>query len=253
MDVRGTQVTLHMRTREGSGTKVLMVHGWATSSAVWQPVLERWEGDEALYALDLRGTGFSDKPATGYTLEAFATDVADVLAALDEAVVLVGHSMGGLIAQRVAIDHPDKVKRLVLVSPVPAGGVPFADEDLAFFRGLAGRAEGMATVLGSTMAEPCANFDALHQASATVLPAAYLESLDTFRLANFADELPKLRAPTRVIGGDKEQILSPAVLEAAVVGLIDGADLQLVEGSGHYPQWERPEAFTRMLEAAVRS
>lgn len=254
MDVRTSDAILHVTGSpvEGAPT-VLLLHGWATTSAVWAPTLARWTGSESVHALDFRGTGYSDKPDTGYTIARFAADVVDVIDALGARVTLVGHSMGGLVAQRVALDHPDKLDRVVLVSPVPAGGVPLPPEDRAFFRSLAGRAEGMRTVLGSMMAGgTCPDFDALHAASASVHPACYLESLDAWSGASFADELSGISRPVHVVSGGAETVLSPELVRAQVVDAIPGATFEVLEGVGHYPQWEAPDRFVQVLRAAVR-
>lgn len=253
MEVETSSLMIHVRERSGDGSPVVLVHGWATTGSVYKPAFERWSGDERLLAVDLRGTGWSDKPASGYTLEAFASDVAAVLESLDEPAVLVGHSMGGAIAQLVAVNHPDKVSGLVLISPVPASGVPLGDADKAFFRSLAGRRDGMATVLGSTMAPAgCDRFEELLADSATVTKACFLEAFDAWCGADFADRLGEISVPTTVIGGAAETILSPEVLQAAVVDCIEGATLVLIDGVGHYPQWEAPDAFVAALGEAVR-
>jgi non-heme chloroperoxidase len=253
MDISVGTLTLHLQERPGDGALVLLLHGWATSSMVWQPVLDRWQGSERLLALDLRGAGFSDKPQTGYTLEQHAQDVAAVLAALAQPVVLVGHSFGGMIAQRVALDQPQAVRRLVLVSPVPASGAPLSNDERVHFRSLAGRRAGMNMVLSSMMAKgPSGGIEALLAAAASVSAGAYLEGLDAFCDTDFAHRLGELSLPTHVLGGELEQPLSPAVLRAAVVDRIRGATFEAIEGVGHYAQWEAPDVFTRALSRAAR-
>ncbi len=240
----------------GEGAVVtVLVHGWATTSGIWSSVLERWPaGAGRVIALDLRGVGWSSKPADGYTLQAWADDIADVLGQLPEPVVLVGHSMGGTICQLVATRHPERIRRLVLVSPVPAGGVPLSEADVAWFRSLAGRRAGMETVLRSMMAAPPAEsvVQQLIAEAATVLPAAYVQGLDAWRTANFADRLADIQAPTAVLGGALEQPLTPEVLQAAVADLIPGATFTAMPGVGHYPQLESPERFTDALLRACQ-
>lgn len=232
---------------------VLLLHGWATTSSVWQPVLDRWNGDERLLALDLRGVGFSDKPERGYTVEDYAGDVVEVLRHVDEPVALVGHSLGGMIAQRVAVARPANLVRLVLVAPVPASGVPVPAAQRAQLRTLVGRREGMATVLSSMMAGgACHGFERLLEASASVSAAAYLEGLDTFCDTDFAMRLAELALPVHVIGGALDEPLNPALLQAAVVQRITGATWQVLDGVGHYPQWEAPDVLTRELAHALR-
>ena len=130
-----TGISLHVREQGEGGPTTLLLHGWAVSGVVWEPVLASWPAHAGrVIAPDLRGTGFSQKPREGYTLE---DDVRDVVALIDTLgltdVVLVGHSKGGAIAQRVALERPAALRKLVLVCAVPASGIPFPDADAAFF------------------------------------------------------------------------------------------------------------------------
>ena len=118
--------SLHLREGGEGSTTTLLIHGWAVPGTVWEPVLARWPASAGrVLAPDLRGTGFSVKPREGYTLD---DDVADMLALIDALqlsdLVIVGHSKGGAIAQRIALARPGLLRKLVLVCPVPASGIP---------------------------------------------------------------------------------------------------------------------------------
>lgn len=253
MELRRDACRLFVREREGRGVPVVLLHGWALSSFVWQPLFERWLGDERLLAPDLRGTGFSEKPAEGYALPDYGRDVIALLEALPGPAVLVGHSMGGLIAQWVALEAPERLARLVLISPVPAEGVPLPPADREAIRQCLGDAEGSAQLLRSMMAHPpCPNFDALWASMAAVAPHASRAALDTFCDARFGHRLGEIRVPTRVLVGEHEVPLTPALIQAQVADRISGATLEVMPEVAHYPQWEAPDAFVRRLASLVR-
>ena len=100
----------------GEGPSLLLINGFRRSRVVWlggvlKPLAERFQ----LILMDNRGTGQSDKPQDGYSIEAFADDCAGVIAALGlPRVHVFGVSMGGMVAQRLATRHPQKVHGLAL-------------------------------------------------------------------------------------------------------------------------------------------
>lgn len=99
----------------GAGDVVLLVHGWGGDGRSWDPV--RF-GARRVVTVDLRGHGRSPVPADGYRPADYAADLAALIAATGlPPVVAVGHSMGGQVVVRLALDHPDLVRALVVVDP----------------------------------------------------------------------------------------------------------------------------------------
>ena len=239
----------------GAPTRVF-IHGWATTHAVWEPVLDRWSRfDGTALAIDLPGVGWSSKPPTGYTIDRWASCVARLVDTLEGPVQLVGHSMGGLVAQRAALMLGHRIDRLVLVSPVPASGVALPAEAVAGFAALAGTRAGFAQVLTSMMAAPPpeSNVQALIDASSSILDAAFVEGLHAWTGADFSLALADLSVPTRVLCGALEQPLSPDLLRNTVLQHIAGATLSTLPGCGHYAQLEAPDAFCDALADALES
>lgn len=248
-------ITMHLREGGDAAPTTLLLHGWAVSGVVWEPVLARWpERGGRVLAPDLRGTGWSSKPRDGYRLD---DDVADVVALIDTLelsdVVLVGHSKGGTIAQKVALERPAAVRKLVLVSPVPASGVPFEPEAIAYFESLCGHRDGAAQLITSMLAmQPDPELlERLVESMASVCMESLIGGFEAWRTANFADRIGAIAVPTLVISGGAEQVLSPELMRAYVVAKIPSATLQLLDGAGHYPQIECPDAITAALVHAV--
>src|SRR3712207_1718349 len=102
-----------------SGIPVLLLHGISDPWRSFEPVLPHLPGSIHAIAPSQRGHGDADRPATGYQPRQLAADMAALMDALGlGAAVVVGHSMGGTVAQRLAIDHPRRVLGLVLVGAV---------------------------------------------------------------------------------------------------------------------------------------
>lgn len=248
-------IHLNVHSRGSGASTALLIHGWAVCGDIWSPVLDTWPADgPRLLAPDLRGTGWSSKPQDGYTLENYAADIVALIDKLElRDLVLVGHSMGGTIAMKVALARPQNLRRLVLISPVPAGGVPFKDEEIGFFRSLGGSQAGSEQVLAMMMAtRPSQSaYERAVIGMGSVAEEAFFGGFDAWRTANFAAEVGQISAPTLVLGGEVEQPLSPQVLQAAVVAPIPGARFELLPGVSHYPQLECTEHLTARLRAIV--
>lgn len=248
-------ISLHLREGGQGGPTTLFLHGWAVPGDVWDPVLARWPSSAGrVIAPDLRGTGWSSKPRDGYTLE---DDVQDVVALIDalalEDVVLVGHSKGGAIAQRVALERPKALRSLVLVCAVPASGMPLDDGTIGFFRSLCGHRDGATQLLRMVMAKPpaAATVEALVDKMSSVCIESLLGGFDAWRTANFADTIGAISTPTLVIAGGGEQVLPPALLQQTIVDRIPGARMVVLDGVGHYPQLEAPDELTAALLSGI--
>ena len=113
----GVALAVHEWSGTGGTRKtVIGVHGLTANHKCWEPMAEVLAPDYRLIAYDLRGRGNSDKPATGYSLAAHGRDLAALLDHFGvRSTVLMGHSLGAAIALRFAVDHPGRVRRLVLI------------------------------------------------------------------------------------------------------------------------------------------
>ncbi len=244
-------MTLHLREGGEGKQTTLLIHGWAVPGVVWEPVLSRWpESAGRVLAPDLRGTGWSEKPREGYTLEDDVKDVVALIVALALTdLVLVGHSKGGAIVQRVALERPAALRKLILLCPVPASGVAFDEGTAGYFRSLCGHRDGAAQLIGAMLAmkpEP-ALLERLVESMSSVGLESLLGGFEAFRNANFGDQVSAIRTPTVVISGGAETVLSPALMQEKIVNVIPGSRLRLLEGSGHYPQIECPDVLMGAL------
>ncbi len=112
--------------RAGSGEpELVFVHGWCCDRTAFQPQFDHFARTHAVTALDLRGCGRSDRPDDGYAISDFADDLARFFAEVKiEKPVVVGHSLGGMIAVELAARYPSVPRALVLVDPGPIDPLP---------------------------------------------------------------------------------------------------------------------------------
>jgi non-heme chloroperoxidase len=234
---------------EPDGVPLLMLHGYGDSWRSFEPVLPHLPTSIHAIALTQRGHGDSDRPPAGYTTSDLAADAVAAIDALGiDSAVIVGHSMGAAVAQRIAIEHLERVAGLVL-----AGGVTtWADNGTM--------AELAADVVllrdpvddrfardfqQSTLAQPVDPrwLDTV-VAESLKLPARVWERLmEGVILADFADELRTISAPTLLVWGERDTEIAPPEQQDALLAAIPGAGLAIYRGIGHAVHWESPARF----------
>ncbi|HVK69032.1 MAG TPA: alpha/beta fold hydrolase [Polyangium sp.] len=236
----------------GDGPEVvILVHGWMVSGAVHDDLLEHLDRDGLRVIVpDLRGAGQSDKPEAGYSIQRYADDILAIADAEGiKSFTVVGHSMGGQIAQWLAAHHPDRVNGAVLLCPVPASGAPLPDEAIGLFSSAGGNRDAQRTILGLACKELTpASLERLLDDSARVLPEAMRLSFDVWRKGGFAEALGSIKAPLLVVGTD-DPFLPPAALRGEIVAKVRGARFAYLPGPGHYVQVERPRETAALLQA----
>lgn len=240
----------------GSGAQdIVLVHGWSVSGAVYDNLIDELaSSDYRLIIPDLRGTGESDKPNGGYSLENYLKDIEAVVADANAAdYVVVGHSMGGAIAQKYAARHASELSALVLMSPVPASGFPLPEDIYELFWASADDPQLQAFIftISSVDLDP-ADLDHLVADAGTVLPKASRQSLDAWTEADFADMLDQITAPTLVLVSD-DPFMPQAFLQQTVADPIANAQLEYFSGAGHYLQVEDPEQTSAAISGFLTS
>lgn len=222
----------------------LFLHGWMVTNRVWDGFVSRLDIDQAIVP----------HLKSGDSLEALATEA---FAAADEAGVdrfdLVGHSMGGQIAQLVAARAPSRVRSLALINSVPLGGLPFPDDIAGFFRTSGENREAQSGILAQAcLSIAPAEREALLADAGSVPKAHIAKGFDLFKNGVDASVLAKIIAPTWVLATD-DPFLPPALLEKEIVSKIPSARLEVLHGPGHYPQLECAAATAERLQAFWRS
>jgi pimeloyl-ACP methyl ester carboxylesterase len=231
----------------GDGPPVLLIMGLGLSGGAWWrtvPVLSR---RLRVITFDHRGIGRSESLMPAYTVEAMADDAVSVIDALGlESVHVYGFSLGGMIAQQVALRHPDRVRALVLGATHPGGRrVAHPEEEVvAFFR----RRLAMQSEEAAWASVPY-NYGARCRASQIDRIAedierrlespfsvrAYRAQLYAASLHNCYGRLGRIAAPTLVVHGGEDRMI-PVANAHMLSERIPGAELRVLEESGHlYP------------------
>ncbi len=241
---------------EGSGPPLLLVHGFPFDHTMWHEQLSALVGHFQMIAPDLRGFGDSDAPASFYSMDLYADDLAHLLDVLgQEKVVLAGLSMGGYIALAFQRRYPERLAGLVLADTQATADTETARAGrYAAIRTV--QAEGVEAVVSGLLPKlfAPANFAAkriLREWVRAMMmrqsPAGVMGALKA--MAERPDSTPGLAVvscPTLVIVGE-EDLLTPPAKAAALVAAIPGARLAVIPEAGHLTPLEAPEAFNRLL------
>jgi non-heme chloroperoxidase len=244
---------------DGEGDAIVFLHAYVDSWFSYSRVLPVLSPSYHAFAPDQRGHGDSDKPQCCYTADDYAADVDAFMDALGiEEATLVGDSSGGLIAQRVALDYPRRVNRLVLIgSPttlVNNEGIRELGEEM-----LAGLEDPIPPefvrefVLGTIHDPVPEEFLERAVSQSLKVPARvwrdYWEGVvltvdDTARLG-------EIDTPTLILWGEQDSLLPREEQEWRAAAIPD-ATLKVYPETGHLAHWVRPEWVVRDLEAFMR-
>ena len=246
--------------RHGAGAPLLLIHGLGYARWGWEPVLPGLAERFDVILFDNRGIGESDAPSGPYTVPQLASDAVRVL---DEAGVerahVVGTSLGGMVAQELALSHPARVDRLVLACTTPGGprSRPMPDTTVSLMVEAATLEPEAAlrrfvenALAPMTVAERPEIVERIlaHRLTTRQAPAAWAAQAGAGATFDAYDRLPGLGAPTLVQHGTEDVVVDPRNADL-LVELVPGARLELFPGTGHLFFWEQPAEFVASVSS----
>lgn len=242
--------------RYGNGAiHVLVMHDWLGDHSSYDAAMPWLDGHAFTYAfVDLRGYGQSINLNGEFTVEEVAADCLSLADRLGwRRFHLVGHSMTGMITQRIAADAPSRVNSAIAVCPVSAAGNRLSPDALAFFLSTIesddtlGRLFGFVTGgLSNAWVER-----KIRQSRDTVSPACRQRYLEMLVTANFVDDVRGLETPYLVIVGDQDPGLDSEAMQRTFLAWHPNAELHVMN-CGHYPMQECPPRFAAVIEAFLK-
>jgi len=235
----------------GHGRPVLFLHGWLGSWRYWFPTIERVADHFRTYSFDFWGFGESRRQTTHESIQNYSDQVIRFLDELGiDKVLLVGHSMGGMVALKTAINHPKRISRVVAV------GAPIVGDSLSWLLKLTDRAvfaDAFARMhwfrrfmfhrfLGET------NDPAVHE----ILDDSVKSNSTTLRHAvgsmwrtDLRPELARLTVPTLIVHGGRDEIVHPN--QADLFDHVPSAEVVVMPESRHFPFLDEAELFNETL------
>ncbi|MDM0084711.1 alpha/beta hydrolase [Variovorax sp. J31P179] len=237
---------------------VIALHGWFGSAKSWGPWVDALDTDAFTYAfVDYRGYGArKDVPGT-YNLEEIAEDVLSVADKLGwKRFSLLGHSMGGAAIQHVLAAHPERVRALVGISPVPASGVPFDEATLRFFESAAEDAQVRRTIhdrgTGSRLSGRWLD-RMVENSMERSTPAAVAAYLHSWVKTDISSRVQGMELPVHVIVGEFDGAINEAFVRKTWLTCYPNASVEVMQNAGHYAMDETPAALAASVERFLRS
>jgi len=247
---------------QGAGKPLVLISGLGYSLWQWHRMVPLLAEHFQVVTFDNRGVGQSDKPAGPYTAGMLAADTVGLLDALNiEKAVILGHSMGGFIAQSMALDFPQRFEKLILCSTNFGGPhhVPVTPEAMKvladvtsdpltrFKNGLS-----VSTAPGWAEKNPQMIEEWIRWRVANPIESAHYQAQMAIGLslmpeaAAFEDKLPRLNVPTLILFGAHDKVVPPANADL-LAQKIAGSQVVIFPDAGHFFPMEIPEAASRVI------
>ena len=240
---------------------LLLLHGIGGGAECFKPQLQAFSGEFYTVAWNMPGYGGSDPLAT-VTFQALSDSVTALLNQLgNRKAHVVGHSIGGMVAQQFIADHPERVESLTLVATSAAFGSRDGDFQRRFLEERLGPLDR-----GSTMKQLADSIiDSLigsgpdrdmmeiaRECMARVPESGYRANMECLVTFDLRKELGNIGVPTLVIAGEKDKNAPPAVMEK-MASFIPNAEFHCVNQAGHLVNLEQPAAFNALLGDFLKS
>jgi len=222
--------------------RIVVSHGWIADSSLFDPVLDHIDQDLYTLALfDHRGYGVRGGEKSEFNLETSATELLSIADDLGwETFSIIGHSMGALVAQLIAISHLARLYSMVLIAPVPASGALVSVEDRAERLHRVGDPSQRADMIRTNAAadeQLSAAITALSLRTTTT--PALAGFLDSFGTADFGDRLSGCTVPTLIVLGESDPAVPAALIERTLVEWLPRSEIVTLP-TGHYPMQQQP-------------
>ena len=233
---------------------VMLSHSLGSTLNMWDPQMTALEAQHQVLRYDTRGHGASDAPDGAYTLDQLVADAVALMDALEiQKVNFVGLSMGGMIAQGLALKHASRVGRLTLCDTsafMPPEAQPIVQERID-----TARKEGLPALVDSTLArwftppylqKKGPGVDMIRSIFLKSSVAGYIGCTEAIRRLNYLNELPRIKTPTLIMVGADDPG-TPVAAAQAIHERIAGSRLVVIPSASHLCNIEQAEVFNQNL------
>jgi pimeloyl-ACP methyl ester carboxylesterase len=257
MKVASNGISINIEEQGNGDLSLVFLHYWGGSSRTWKHVTAGLAPRFHTVAIDHRGWGESDAPEDGYGLADLAADAEGVIKELNlRRYVLVGHSMGGKVAQLMASRRPGGLVGLVLVAPSPPAPMAIPEEARAAMAGAYDSRETVETTLNNVLTAKALSPQDREQVIADSLRGAIPAKQAWPHVTSQEDitaQIGAINVPVLVIAGELDRVDSPATLQAELLSRLPPALMHVLPGTGHLSMLESADELLPLIERFCRS
>ncbi|MCD4767812.1 MAG: alpha/beta hydrolase [Methanosarcinales archaeon] len=250
MKMKVNDIELFYEVR-GEDEPIIFSHGWMCDCSVWNSQIEFFAEKYKVVAYDQRGHGRSDKPKGDYSVQTLSNDMHSLIQKLDiEKVTLVGHSMGGMAALVFALDHPDKVSKLVLVGT--SAKMDFSGYIQLWIMMHIFSYESFARRMIDLLYDPSEQVkkEAFDRAMNTPKFVSYDCATEFMKNYDIRDRVSEIKVPTLIIVGEKDEA-TPAKMSQLLNREIEGSKLQIISDTKHMPLIDKAKELNEIIQKFI--
>lgn len=253
IQTRGT--TIHVEDQGVGELALVFLHYWGGSCRTWDGVVGALSNQYRTVAIDHRGWGESEAPADGYRIADMANDAQDVIEALQlRRYVLVGHSMGGKVAQLLASRCPVGLEAVVLVAPSPPSPMVLSDNERATMASAYDSRASVSWVVDNVLTANGLAPELREQVIVDSLRGAAQAKAawpNTGMLEDITQRVGAIQVPVMVIAGERDQVDRVETLRQELLPRLTNARLEVLPGTGHLSPLEAPTALIGVIRQVV--
>ena len=252
MKIASNNLQIHVREQGAGDIALVLLHYWGGSTRSWDGVAARLAKSHRAIAVDFRGWGQSDaSPDGAYRIADLADDTQSVIEALGLTnYLVVGHSMGGKVAQLLASRRPHGLKGLILVAPSPPSPPTVPPEQTEIMKHAYDSAESVSWVLDNVLTGRKLDGALREQIIKDSLSGAQQAKVawpTVALLEDISGSVGSINVPTLIVGGELDKVDSVDMLRNEVLPRIAGARLESLSGVGHLSPIEAPDAVASKI------
>jgi pimeloyl-ACP methyl ester carboxylesterase len=248
-------VSLNVEERGAGDLTLVFLHYWGGTHRTWNKIAAELESSFRIVTYDMRGWGESGAAEDGYSITALADEAAALIKHLElSKYVLIGHSMGGKVAQLVASRNPQGLVGLVLVAPATPTPSHIPEEaKQQQIHAYDNRETVLQTIafLSARTPDP-ETVEQIIEDSLSGMPEAKLAWPTFAMLEDISPQISKIVVPTFVLAGELDRLDSVEQHQREVVARIPGAKLEIIPDSGHLLPIDEPARTARSIDHFLR-